>query len=275
MKILCPTDFSSASINAVEYAARFAQKMNASLTLLHVQPVYVSEGVSYFSGGDRESIVELKQAADQLKDICANITAVFKVACDFENIPAVTQGIEKTISLESVKYDLTIIGTNGADKMSEFYFGSHSYRIAKKESGPVLIVPEECEYHDILNVAFASDCHIGDTLLLDQLKKLTDAFNPQVRVVHISEKDTALSREVYKTFCNLTEETLNYEGRITFERIIHDNKAEAIENFMTKTNADLLALYMEKHCFLHNVFHENIIKKLTSYASFPILVFHK
>jgi nucleotide-binding universal stress UspA family protein len=275
MKILCPTDFSSASVNAVEYAAKYAQQTGATLTLMHVQPVYMSEGVSYFSGGDRESITELKQAADQLKDICESITSVFNVPCSFENVPSVSHGIEKTISIESEKYDLTIIGTNGADKMSEFYFGSHSFRIAKKESGPVLIVPEECAFNGIQNVAFASDCHIGDTMLLKQLKNLTDAFKPMVRVVHISEKDTDLSREVYKAFCSLTEETLNYEDNITFERIIHDNKTDAIESFVNKTHADLLALYMEKHCLLHNVFHESIVKKLTSYASFPILVFHK
>lgn len=275
MKILCPTDFSSTSTNAIEYAAKYAKQTGASLTLLHVQPVYVSEGVNYFSGGDRVSMTEFKDAADQLGDICANVTSVFNVPCSFENVTTVSEGVEKTISDESGNYDLTIIGTNGADKMSQFYFGSHSYRIAKKEAGPVMIVPEGCEFNGILNLAFASDCHIGDSILLEQLKKFTDAFNPQVRAVYVSEKDTALSREVYEAFCTLTAETLNYEGNITFERIIHENKAEAIENFVNKTHADLLALYMEKHSFIYNLFHESIVKKLTSYASFPILVFHK
>lgn len=275
MKILCPTDFSSASVNAVEYAAKYAQQTGATLTLLHVQPVYVSEGVSYFSGGDRELNTELKESDAQLGDICKNVNSVFKVPCFYVNVPAVSQGIDKTISGESDNYDLTIIGTNGADKMSEFYFGSRSFRIAKKERGPVLIVPEEYAFNGIQNVAFASDCHIGDTMQLNQLKGLTDAFKPFVRAVHISEKDSALSREVYKAFCSLTEETLNYEDNITFERIIHDNKAEAIEKFVSKTHADLLALYMEKHSFIYSLFHESIVKKLTSYVSFPILVFHQ
>ena len=275
MKILCPTDFSSASMNAVEYAGKFAQRMNASITLLHVQEIPIGEGVNYFSGEVHESVSEINKAADLMEALCTRLTDEFKIPCSFNSIASVTTGITKSIADEAIEYDLTIIGTNGADNLSQYYLGSHSFRVAKKESGPVIIVPEECEFRDILNVAFASDCHIGDNIILKQLKNITDVFNPRVRVVHISEKDTALSREVYKSFCNLTEDSLNYDQQITFERIIHENKAAAIENFVNKTQADLLALYMEPHSILYRMFHESIIKKLTSYVSFPILVFHK
>ena len=243
--------------------------------LLHVQSIPVGEGVNYFAGGPHESVSEINKAAIQMENICTRLTADFKVPCNFNSTAAVTKGITKTIAEEAAGYDLTIIGSNGADNLSQYFLGSHSFRVAKKETGPVLIVPEEYAYRDILNVAFASDCHIGDTVLLQQLKRLTDVFNPQVRVLHISEKDTALSREVYKSFCNLTEEVLNYDQRITFERIIHENKTDAIEGFMNKTQADLLALYMEQHSLLYRFFHESIIKKITSNASFPILVFQK
>jgi len=275
MKILCPIDFSGASMNAIEYASKFAQRTNASITLLHVQNIPMSDGVNYISGGINESVVEIDNSAKQMEKICSHLTAIFKVPCDIHSDASVTKGVVKTIAEESAEYDLTIIGTNGADNLSEFYLGSHSFRVAKSESGPVLIVPEECEYRDMLNIAFASDCHIGDTLLLQQLKQFTDVFNPRIRVVHISEKDTALSREVYRSFCSLTEDALNYDQGITFERVIHKNEAEAIESFMNKTNADLLALYMEKRSLLYRMFHESIIKKLSVYASFPILVFHR
>ena len=275
MKILCPTDFSAASLNAIEYAAQFAQATKSSLMLLHVQPVTVSEGVNYFSGGEHIALVEMNASEKKMKEICSRYQSAYQVQCDFESIAAGSNGIEKAVADESAKFDLTIIGTNGADTLSQFYFGSHSFRVAKKQSGPVLIIPEECGYRQILNVAFASDCHLGDTVLLKQLKNFTDTFNPQIRVVHISEKDSALSREVYKSFCNLTEEVLNYDQRITFERIIHENKAAAIENFVNRTQADVLALYMEDHSLPYRIFHKSIVKKLTSYVSFPILVFHK
>ncbi|WP_332910585.1 universal stress protein [Algoriphagus boritolerans] len=35
-KILCPTDFSECSLNAIEYAARLGEKFNAVLVLFHV-----------------------------------------------------------------------------------------------------------------------------------------------------------------------------------------------------------------------------------------------
>ena len=274
MKILCPTDFSPASINAIEYAANFAKFTKSSMTLLHVVPVMVSTSEGHVSGGP-DSRDEFDEAGSQLKAYCEKVASEYAVPCNYESIASVIKGVERTISEESPRYDITIIGTNGADNLSQFYLGSHSFRVAKHQTGPMIIVPEDCVFREIVNVAFASDCHIGDTLLLEQLKRLTDNFKPRVRVVHVSEKDTALSREVYKAFCSLVEETLNYDQQIIFERIIHANKSEAIEDFMKKTNADLLALYMEEHCLLYNVFHKSIVKKLTSYVSFPILVFHK
>ena len=38
-KIICPTDFSKASINAIEYAAKLAKVFNAELLLVNVQVV--------------------------------------------------------------------------------------------------------------------------------------------------------------------------------------------------------------------------------------------
>ena len=73
----------------------------------------------------------------------------------------------------------------------------------------------------------------------------------------------------------MTGETLKYDKEINFNRVISENEADSIETFMTKTEADLLAVYFEEHGFLYRMFHESLIKKLTSYANFPVLILHK
>ena len=274
-KILCPTDFSAASNNAIEYAARMAQKMSATLTLLHIQPLYMGEGVSLFAGAERESLAEARESSRMMDDICLNVNKTFKVSCTHEIIPSMLGSVENAIAEESANFDLTILGTNGADNLGQLYFGTHSFKVAKKETGPVIIVPENCAYREIINLAFASDYKEGAGLSLEQLKLFTDAFAPNVRVFHISESDTEQSRALFRSFSNLTEDALNQEEQITFERIIHKNEADAIESVMNKAQVDLLALLLEKHGFFYRFFHENMIKKLTSIASFPILLFHK
>lgn len=274
-KILCPTDFSGVSSNAIEFAAKLAQRTNSTLTLVHVQPVAIGEGINLFAGGDRESVAEAKLATKQLEDICLELNRTFKISCTHEIIASSLESFENVIAAESPKYDLTVIGTNGADTINQFYFGSHSYRVAKKETGCVIIVPENCSFSGIENLAFASDCTNPEQMGFRQLKVFTDLFNPELRVLYISEKDNPEAKSIYSTFCNLVGEALNYENNIVFERIIFENEAEAIGKFMEKTNAEILALYMEDRSLLFKTFHEDVIKKLTSYADFPILIFHE
>jgi len=274
MKILCPTDFSVAAANGIEYAAKLAQKMGATLMLLNVQRLYMAEVVSLFSGGEPESVREARVADKMLEDVCQEINKMFKVSCSHEIIPALSF-YEKAIADEAGKYNLTVIGTNGADNAYEFYFGSNSFRVARNTLSPVLIVPEECGFKEITNVVFASDYNAGDELLLQQLKEFTVAFTPQLHVLHVSRKDTEVSKEVYRSFCNLTEEALDYDRKIEFKRIIAEDAAEAIESYLRETHADLLATYFQPHGFLYRMFHQNLIKKITSNADFPMLIFHK
>lgn len=273
-KILCPTDFSSASNNAVEYAAKLAQQTSATLTLLHVQPIAIGEGINVFAGGQRESVAEARAATEHMEAICLELNKEFNVSCTHEIAATTLESFEKTIADESAGFDLTILGTNGADSLSQYYFGSHSFRVAKKETGPVLIVPENCTFQGIANLAFASNSPDPAKMSVRQLKQFTDIFNPELRAVYISEKESESTKNAYVTFCNFLDEALNYGNKIIFEQVFHSNAEEAVEKFMIKTNADLLALHMEEHNFLYNVFHEDVIRKIVSNAEFPVLVVH-
>ncbi len=278
MKILCPTDFSSAATNGIEYAAKLAQKMNATLTLLNVQPLYINEGVNLFAGGELESMQEAKVSEKILDDICLDIKKTFNLSCSHEVIPTLSS-FEKIVDDESWKFNLIVIGTNGADNLYQFYFGTHSFRLAKKTKCPVLIVPENSSYEDISNVVFASGYIKGDELLLQQLKQfiaqLTTAADLKLQVLHISENDTPVSREVYHSFCNLTEEVLGNDQVTAFERIVNKKAVEGIENYMNKIQFGILAVCMEEHGFLYRIFNENLVNKLTAFPNYPVLVFHK
>jgi nucleotide-binding universal stress UspA family protein len=248
--------------------------MSATLTLLNVQRLYMREGVSLFAGGELESEQEAKGSAKMLDDICLDVNKMFNVSCGHEIIPTVNS-FEKKIADEAGDYNLTVIGTNGADDAYQFYFGSHSFRVARNSQSPVLIVPEGYAFKEITNVVFASDYNKGDELLLEQLKDFMGIFKPQLHVLHISRKDTEVGKELYRSFCNLTEEALHYDGQVDYKRIIAEDAAGAIETYMHKNNGDLLATCFQPHGIVYRMFHENLIKKLSSYADFPMLIFHK
>lgn len=274
MKILCPVDFSEASQNAIEYAAKLAQRLGATIKFVNVQMMGMSEGISMFSFAERESTKQKIINDQKLESYCIAVSAEFKVQCDHEVILSFG-AFEKIIADESGKSSLIVTGTDGLDNISQFYFGTHSFRIAKNASCPVIIVPASCLYRDVKKIVFASDYNKGEKLMLEQLKKFTHIFNAELEVLHVSEKDSTISKEVYKAFCSMTEEALDDSSKIKFTRLISENEADSIESFMYKTSADLLVVYFEEHSIMYRLFHESLIKKLSSYAEFPMMLFHK
>lgn len=274
LKIICPTDFTPSSTNAIEYAAKLCQQMNASLTLMNIQKVYMGESVNLFSGVERESVAEAKQSALKMDEYCKEINTVFKISCTYEIVPTMGS-FEKAASDEANSYDLTVIGTNGSDTLYEYYFGSHSFRMATKLSKPVLVIPQDCSFSPIRKVIFASAYHKGDSLLLQQLQNFLGFFKPNLQVLHVSEKDSPVSKEIFQSFCHLLEDELNYENKIDFQRIIDISESHAFASFMHESDADLLAVCYEEHGFLYRLTHANLVKSLTHSPDFPILICHK
>ena len=274
-KILCPTDFSKASNNAVEYAVKMAIKTNAEITLTHV--LSLSEIYDNFTtfGMLNDYAVKRNEAEEKLKDYSNQVLAEFHIPCDYSIGSVYNESFPNEKTTDAKPYDLIISGTNGADNMNQFYFGSNSYRISKNADIPTLIVPVDCTFRDLNQLVFASGYLKGDTLMIEQLKNFMHDFNPSLTVLHVSEKDTAVSQEVYHSFRHLAEETFDFNQKINFQRIVDKDEAAAIEKFMHESTADVLAVCMEEHSFLYRLFHKSLIKKLASYADFPVLVFHK
>ncbi len=271
-KIACPTDFSASANNAVEYASKLAQRLGAGLTLIHIQHLPVGEGVNLASGSDLSTSEEERLAANSLEVICNEINTSFQIPCDFEII--VSMGLfEKVVADELGRFDLTIIGTNGADNLFQFYFGSHSYRMMKNAANPVLIIPEGFTYSDIRHVVFASEYSGDDLPELQKLKQITDVYKPVLHVVNIKERENEESKALYDAFCKTIQQSLSYTENITFEGVVDDDEPDAIQKYMKKTKSDMMVLGVKKHGFFYNLFHTNIVKNLTTYTEYPLLVF--
>ena len=78
MKILCPIDFSEASQNAVEYAAKLAQRIGATIRFVNIQKLSIEKGVNMFSLAERESTKEKIENEQTLEAYCNAVTSEFE-----------------------------------------------------------------------------------------------------------------------------------------------------------------------------------------------------
>lgn len=145
-KILCPTDFSDASKNAVRYANEFARTMNAEVIFLHVvepRPITTDMSVAYLP-----IETDLEKAAEE--DLTALLEEEKDKGISAEKIVLVGQPAETIIEQSKVyDVDLIILGSHGRAGLTRLLMGSVAEAVLRKSPCPVLIIKaEEKEFID-------------------------------------------------------------------------------------------------------------------------------
>ena len=140
-KILYPTDFSEASLEALKYAVSFARSCQAKLILMHVvnEKIY-SEGLSLARVSAPEALGQemATEAGRQLKGL---IPADQRAGLDVEMVT-----LSGTPFQEIIRYarengvDMIVIGTAGRSGVEHMMFGSTAEKVVRKAHCPVLSV---------------------------------------------------------------------------------------------------------------------------------------
>ncbi|MGH7909167.1 MAG: universal stress protein [Thermodesulfobacteriota bacterium] len=135
--ILAPLDFSSPSLNAVEYAIQLAHGLGATLTLMHVlEPVSYDLdcglGLIEQEGRKRD---HWNRQLTELRDLVTSsgLTAAVEIS----------GGIPSDAILASAlrhRADLVVMGTHGRRGLSDWRFGSVADAVLRRATCPILTV---------------------------------------------------------------------------------------------------------------------------------------
>ncbi|MBK9734154.1 MAG: universal stress protein [Saprospiraceae bacterium] len=246
LKILCPTDFSSNSEFAIEYAIDLSNFMHARLYFLSSYTVPRMTG-SLMSLDDKINMAvgdDLKYFIDKFRPL---------ITTGIEPQLAVVQGnISSSIltyaSLHGI--DLIVMGTKGSSGFSHMLMGSITKSIYKNSTIPVLAIPESTQHILTGNTILLSlDVHginnrhsIG---LLKELKKIPDT---SLKVIHISTpKEKVMFSENTKLLSGLVDEIIDIEG---------DNVVSEIKHYADANDIGILVMVGRKHPFWERLFFE-------------------
>jgi nucleotide-binding universal stress UspA family protein len=270
-KILCPTDFSETADQAIAYAAKLCKKIGAELTLLNVQSIFSLPPQEVIKG----KYLATKSIAEQLEDRCYEVMKVFKITCLSEVEPSNSR-LSDVIAARASTYDLIVMGTNGADDLYDFFFGSRSYQVVKKSNTPILLLPNGCGYKDISSVVFAFDYQESHELPLTQLGKFTNLLESTITILQVKKKYVHKEETESKEIRDGLTVIDNMTG-INFETIYADDIGFGINQYMLKGDRDALALCSIHHGMgsIESLFHKSVIKQLSATANYPIYVFHE
>lgn len=270
-KILCPTDFSDASQDAIAYAAKLAKAIGASLTLLHVKSIFD------FSLAEiaRSTPISAIEIAQRLEEQSKEITQTFKISCDAEVVSKISR-LSTVIHDVARNYDLIVMGSNGAENLYQFFSGSNTYNAIVKSETPLLLIPEGYTYGEIKAVVYAYDYLRERNLPLTHLVPFIKAVKCRLTVLQVMEQ--AYSKEAEDDLKELQfiirsfyGDDLNYE----YDTIRSSEVAQSINSYILRNKPDALAMCSVHRNLIERIFHKSVIKNISTISNYPVYVFHQ
>lgn len=276
MKILAPTDFSKNAKKALDYAARFADKSGASLTLFHVyhlpyihgeMPLQMyNESVSEMEDGAKEKLENFKKEFLMSSDV-GTIEVDYETKLGF--------AVEEIIQYaDENDYDLIVMGTLGASDFLGKVLGSITAKVMEKASCPVLAVPHHFEWKQIEKILYATTYSDADIQPLQFLAKVAEVSNANLHVLHINDEENHMGLNKRDAFKQQLKADISYD-KLSFDIYFDLEVAEALQSFTEKNKIDLMGVLRKKRGIFESIFHSSISKKMAYHSKVPVIRFQE
>jgi nucleotide-binding universal stress UspA family protein len=269
--ILAPTDFSSSSLNAVNYAADLALSIKANLVLFHAIPFPIAVSEISVPGDFIDDMMEAGQK--DMDELCENIRLRTKgrisVTTDIK-IGAVELEIENISSKE--KPLATIMGIRSGKSLERALMGSSIFHIMNHVGFPVIIVPENIQFNEIKNIGMACDFKkVDEKIPFETITEWLTLFKANLEILNIATRDKDIKADQLAE--SITLQNRLHAFRPHFNFLTGNNIAEDLNEFVNSHPIDLLMVFPGKHG-IFNLFHKKKSNFIINHCQFPILSIH-
>jgi nucleotide-binding universal stress UspA family protein len=275
-KILFPTDFSEASINAFIYALKLADNIGAEVVTLHVYELPVVDS-NFINVPLYQVEVYQSLELNSFENYKDQIPVLHQIAEDnhMQHIPisnVLVQGELLQNILEIVKeqrFDYIVMGTKGASGVKETFFGTTTASIMTSTDACVLGIPEDLKYRPIKKIGFTTQFHDDDQQALKRVVSVAQGFGATVECLYVKTPGKEIND------ARIANWNLLFERDNVIFHIVESTDVEgSVINFIENSDLDMLALLNHRRGFWDKLFHSSLTRKLAFHIKIPLLVLH-
>ena len=258
--VVVPVDFSATSVNAAHYAAKMlAHSYDTHLVLYHMY--------------------EKAHDADEANRQLANLQDEIAKDSSLRLESITVHGNDLIAEIARVVHHrhaaLVVMGITGRTGLEKVFIGSNTLKLIDENIVPVLVIPPGATFKEVNNVALTSD--FKDARLTTPsvpIKSLLELFRPVLHIVNVdSNHYVSITEEYQKEKAILQQMFSDYRPEFYF--IGRYDFFEAIEQFTTDKNIDILITIPRKHSFWNGIFKGHHTKKLVYHSHVPVLAVHE
>lgn len=264
-KILFPTDFSAAANVALAYALAFANRWDCELSLLHAYKIYSPTGslVSMEPYIEENARKEMQKTVADSQGLLLHPERLKSVLLRGDAIPAIASHAEEE------KYDLIIMGTQGASGLREILLGSITSGLIRATTVPVLAIPASSSFQPPQEIVLAMDQQgISEPAVLYPLVAIAKAFDATIRIFHqdTGPGDIGIDPAIDDLLQGV-EHSFHYE-------LEEGEVFRSIQDFSAEIAADMLCMIRRKRSFLDDIFHQSATQHTVNRTERPLLILH-
>jgi nucleotide-binding universal stress UspA family protein len=270
--ILCPTDFSECSLNAIEYAARLGEKYEATLILFHVlnKEDYLKLSPMDTEGKYQAEFVQEKLVNLQKVVLKESLDKGLK-GCEI----AIREGkiVSNTLEFaDQIIADLIVVGTEGMNDLRLNIVGSRASKMVELSGRDILVVPRKVFFKKPRKLVFASDYLEEDKLAIQKVVEMAQFYDSEIDLVHVSSSQKAIDKTLHMVMVDEIKPFVRY-GKINYVlKSYRDDLALGLENYLQTAKGDLLITLSRKKTFFDQIFAKNISKKMSYFLTKPLWV---
>lgn len=277
MNILFPTDYSDNARNAFQFACNLAQKMDASITMMHAFNLPLIENAKTMDQL-AHSITEVKVGQmDRLKkfisDFEVHATQLPIQSLEFDFLIEEGEANEAILTvINKGSFDLVIMGTKGISNIQSTQMGTITSTVIQQSAVPVLAIPANAQYRTIEKIMIAEDYDSSDEPALEMVKKLSQLFDAEINIVHLAEAKDYANNERKSNFNKIKQHIMRKIPKVAFKVLHGHNMVDTLENYLQEESMDLMFMVVRKQ---QNASTQSLVNQMVLNTSIPLLAFQE
>jgi nucleotide-binding universal stress UspA family protein len=274
-KILCPTDFSECSLNAIEYAAKLGEKYKADLYLFHVpdREDYQKLSSGELHSGDQYNFIQRK-LQNLLDTVCEeSINKGLKsVKAEYKEGKTVGSIIEFS---QDIKADLIVMGTEGVNDFKKNFIGTRSSNLVDQSEVDTLLVPRKVYFKPPRKFVYATDYLEEDKIAIQKVIEMAKHFESEIDIVHVGTKVKTIDKALHQTMIQEIKPFIKYDKVAYVLKSYRDEPGLGLENYLITAKGDILVTLSKKKSWFDQLFEQNLSRKMSYFINKPLFVIKK
>ncbi len=271
--ILCPTDFSKSSENAVKYAVEIARTFKSKIILMHAYetPVIYTDVTVSSVQLDFELLRE--SAFKQLRKFYSKMLEQVKDV-QFELI--LQQGLPSSRTVEIAtekKVDMIVMATTASTQVQRFLIGSNASRVIREAPCKVMLIPQKAKFNGFKKIVFSTDLSDENLIASKQVVSFGQMFKSEIIFLNVDNKNLIHDETDLTRVTHRIKQFVQYpkmRGYVCTDL----NIADGISFFLKNEKADCLALATHHRKFLSALANPSITKRVSYKTDIPMLIIH-